>query len=81
MGGENAVDDENRAPGRELRDYVAFARAHGDTGDSRQVAEDLEDMLRVAWEIMTPEQRDAFREHADILALEEAVGGGMPAAG
>ncbi len=66
---------------RGLRDYVGFARAHGDTGDGRQVIGDLEDMLRVAWEITTPEQRAAFREHADILALEEAVGGGTPAAG
>jgi hypothetical protein len=34
-------------------------------------------MLRVAWEIMTPEQRSTFRSHADVLALEEAVGGGL----
>ena len=72
---------EDDAPERGLRDYIDFARAHGDTGDSRQVLEDLEDMLRVAWEIMTPEQHAAFRDHADILALEEAVGGGVPAAG
>ena len=71
----------NTTPPRELRDYLSYARAHGDTGDSRQVQADLEDMLRVAWTIMTPEQRDAFREHADILALEDAVGGGEPASG
>jgi hypothetical protein len=30
--------------------------------------------LRIAWDLMTPEQRAAFRQHADILALAEAAG-------
>ena len=64
---------------RDLSDYLAFARAHADTGDTRQHITDLEDMLRVAWDIMTPDQRHAFAGHADILALEEAAGG-TPAA-
>ena len=64
-------------PDHDLDDYLGFARAHGDTADTRQWVSDLEDMLRVAWEIMTPEQRSTFRTHADVLALEEAVGGGL----
>ena len=68
------------APERGLADYLGFARAHADTADTRQHVQDLEDMLRVAWEIMTPDQRDLFRGHADILALEDSVGGGGAAA-
>jgi hypothetical protein len=64
----------------DLADYLRFARAHSDTSDTRQWVSDLEDMLRVAWDLMTPEQKDAFRGHADILALEDAVSGGSAAA-
>jgi hypothetical protein len=32
-------------------------------------------MLRIAWDLMTPEQRSAFRDHPDILAIAEAAGG------
>ena len=67
-------------PGRALAEYLGFARAHADTADTRQHIQDLEDMLRVAWDLMTPEQHDLFRGHPDILALEEAVGGGAAAA-
>lgn len=72
--------DDDTAPERSLADYLGFARAHADTADTRQWVEDLEDMLRVAWDLMTPEQKEAFRGHPDILALEEDVGGGTAAA-
>lgn len=62
-------------PERELADYLGFARAHGATSDSRQWITDLEDMLRVAWTLMTREQLTEFRGHPDILAIEEAAGG------
>ncbi len=65
---------------RSLADYLGFARAHADTADTRQWMEDLEAMLRVAWDLMTPDQKAAFREHPVILALEEDVGGGTSAA-
>lgn len=68
------------APERGLADYLGFARAHADTADTRQWVEDLEDMLRVAWDLMTPEQKKAFRGHPVILAIEEDVGGGTSAA-
>lgn len=71
--------DDGAAPARSLSDYLGFARAHADTSDTRRWVEDLEDMLRVAWELMTPEQQAAFRGHPDVLALEEAVGGGTAA--
>jgi len=72
--------DDGAAPERGLADYLGFARAHVDTADTRQWVEDLEDMLRVAWDLMTPGQRAAFHRHPDILALEEDVGGGTAAA-
>jgi len=72
--------DDGVAPERGLADYFGFARAHADTADTRQWIADLEDMLRVAWDLMTPEQKAAFRSHPDILALEEDVGGGTAAA-
>ena len=37
-------------------------------------------MLRIAWDLMTPEQKAAFRDHPDIQALEDSVGGGTSAA-
>ena len=72
--------DEADGQNHGLADYLGFARAHADTTDTRQHVRDLEDMLRAAWEIMTPEQREAFRGHPDVLALEDAVGGGTAAA-
>jgi hypothetical protein len=71
---------DDTAPELGLADYLGFARAHADTADTRQWVEDLKDMLRVAWDLMTPEQKAAFRSHPVILALEEDVGGGTAAA-
>lgn len=54
--------------------YIAFATAHGETSDTRQVIGDLSDMLRAAWRLMTPDQQAAFREDADVLGIVEAAG-------
>jgi hypothetical protein len=59
---------------RGLDDYLGFARGHGEISDTRQWVADLEDMLRVAWDLMTSKQRAAFRGHPDILAIAEAAG-------
>jgi hypothetical protein len=76
----NAIDSEGgRDRERELDVYFGLARAHADTADTRQWITDLEDMLRVAWDLMTSEQREAFCTHADILALDDAVNGGSAA--
>jgi hypothetical protein len=66
--------DDEAARERGLDEYLALARGHGETSDTRQWVADLEDMLRVAWDLLTPEQRAAFRAHPDILALQEAAG-------
>jgi hypothetical protein len=76
----NAADtgDDHRSE-RDLRTYFGLARAHADTADTRQWVTDLEDMLRVAWDLMTPTQREAFCTHPDILALDDTVNGGSAA--
>lgn len=78
MADTNRTDD-GAVPERSLADYLGFARAHADTADTRQWVSDLTDMLRVAWDLMTPEQQAAFRGHPDVLAIEDAVGGGSAA--
>ncbi|TCZ56641.1 hypothetical protein [Roseicella aquatilis] len=75
-GRDDAADDEaagRAGPG--LDTYLGYARGHGETTDSRRWIADLEDMLRVAWDLMTPAQRAEFRDHPDILAMAEAAGG------
>lgn len=57
-----------------LDDYLGYARAHGEISDTKGWVSDLEDMLRVAWDLLTPEAQAAFREHPDILAIAEAAG-------
>ena len=57
-----------------LEDLLGYARAHASTSDTRAWIDDLERMLTIAWDLMTPEQRRQFREHADIVALVQAAG-------
>lgn len=74
MSGSDAVDPK----ATDLAHYLGCARAHGEVADSKQWIADLEDMLRVAWEVMEEPQRAAFRDHPDILALAEAAGESVP---
>ena len=60
--------------GPSLEELTAAARVHGEMTDTRQWLDNLERMIGVAWDIMTPDQRQVFRSHADILALLEAAG-------
>jgi hypothetical protein len=70
------VGDDGNAPepDRNLNDCLGFARRHSETTDTRQWVADLEHMLRIAWSLMLPEQRAAFREHPDVLGSAEAAG-------
>ncbi|MGE0372623.1 MAG: hypothetical protein AB7Q01_12110 [Gammaproteobacteria bacterium] len=65
---------EDTPDGVSLRELMDCARAHGEMTDTTQWLDNLERMIQVAWEIMTPTQRQAFREHADVLAIMEAAG-------
>jgi hypothetical protein len=75
-----ASDDETfgRAPSEmtshDIDAYLSMARAHSATEDSRAWIADLEDMLRVAWRLMSDEQKDAFRGDSEVLAISEAAG-------
>jgi hypothetical protein len=74
-------DDANPAFGRarseieplDIDAYLGMARAHSATDDSRKWVEDLEDIIRVAWRLMTEEQKQAFRGDPEILAISEAA--------
>jgi hypothetical protein len=57
----------------QLDDLLGCARAHGATSDTREWIADLESMLAVAWELMTEEQRSAFCQHPEVLAIIEAA--------
>ena len=58
----------------ELEVLLGCARAHGATSDTREWIADLECMLQVAWDLMTEEQRSAFRQQPEVLAIIEAAG-------
>lgn len=57
-----------------MEDLLRSARLHGESTDTRQWVDNLERMLAVAWDLMSDAQRQAFREHADVLAIVEAAG-------
>lgn len=58
----------------DIERLLGMARAHGETSDTHGWVSDLEDMLRVAWGLMTVSQQEAFCTHPDILAVAEAAG-------
>jgi hypothetical protein len=57
-----------------LTPIMEAARGHAEIGDTRQWIDNLERVIEVAWELMTPEQRRVFFEHADVVAMVEATG-------
>jgi hypothetical protein len=66
--------DQGDGPGCGPDELLSCARAHGETSDTRQWVDNLETMVRIAWDLMTEEQRKAFTTHGDILAIVEAAG-------
>ncbi len=66
--------DGSEVPGPDLDHYLAAARGHAETADTKQWASDLEDMLRAAWSLLTPAQKSEFREHPEVLAVMEMAG-------
>jgi hypothetical protein len=53
----------------EIEEYLTAAMNHGDNSEDDQEIGDLQEMLRVAWEIMTPQQRDQFRNDPCPLGI------------
>jgi hypothetical protein len=58
----------------DIESYVALARIHAETADTSQRIGDLEDLARVAWRIMTPEQRTLFLAEPEVLAIADSFG-------
>lgn len=42
---------------RDLEDFITAAKKHGEDSHPDHEVGDLQDLLRAAWEIMTPDQR------------------------
>jgi hypothetical protein len=55
---DSDAGDESMPVAQDRLDHLlGYARAHAATGDTRVWVDDLEQMLSVAWDLMTPEQR------------------------
>ena len=65
---------DNAAQPLSLAPIMEAARGHAEMGDTRQWIDNLERVIEIAWEIMSSEKRQAFCEHADVVALIEAAG-------
>jgi hypothetical protein len=54
-----------------LEDYLTAARQHGADEDPDHEVGDLQDLLRAAWSLMSPEQRSALMRSDPVLNLVE----------
>lgn len=55
----------------DIETYIEAARQHGEDDDPGHEVGDLQDMLRAAWELMAPEQKQALiRSPACQLCLQ-----------
>lgn len=54
-----------------LEDYLNAARQHGTDEDPDHEVGDLQDLLRAAWGLMSPEQRSALMQTDPVLNLAE----------
>lgn len=59
----------------DIETYIKAAQQHGEDDEPDHEVGDLQDILRVAWEIMTPDQRERFAK--DDAALAVLYAGGM----
>jgi hypothetical protein len=59
----------------DIESYLAMARVHGEDSDTHEWISDLEDIARVAWRLMTEDQKATFRAEPEILAITDAFGG------
>jgi hypothetical protein len=58
----------------DIESYLAMARVHGEESDPQDWVSDLEDIARVAWRLMTEEQKETFKAEPEILAITDAFG-------
>jgi hypothetical protein len=59
----------------DIEDFIEAARAHGSVEDPEHEISDLQDLLRVAWGLMSESQREAFVESDEAqMVLDAGVG-------
>lgn len=66
--GPDDFDDED------IESYLALARVHGEETDADEQIAALEDIARVAWRLLTEEQKETFRAEPEILAITDSFG-------
>ena len=73
-----AASDQKLGPSdfdeEDVESYLALARLHGEEVDAEEQIAALEDIARVAWRLMTEEQKETFRAEPEILALTDNFG-------
>jgi hypothetical protein len=57
----------------ELRDLLGFATAHGEASEPDHEVGDLQDMLTVAWNLMTDSQKQQFFSSPEVEQVVESV--------
>lgn len=58
-----------------VEDLIGFAQKHGEDSDPDHEVGDLQDLLRAAWKLMTPEQRRAMLTDASVSNVVESATG------
>jgi hypothetical protein len=61
----------------DIETFIAAAQKHGEDSEPDHEVGDLQDMLRAAWSIMTPEQRRTFATTEEVdNVMDSAYGDG-----
>lgn len=58
----------------DIETYISAAQQHGEDSEPDHEVGDLQDMLRVVWKLLTPQQKAAFRESEAALSTLEMGG-------
>lgn len=58
----------------DIESYLALARVQGEMAGNDEWIIALEDMTRVAWRLMTEDQKESFRAEPEIIALTDSFG-------
>lgn len=61
------------SPLLDIEFYIKAAEQHGEDSEPDHEVGDLQDFLREAWKIMTPEQRLNFAKNSDVHATLEGA--------
>jgi hypothetical protein len=54
--------------------YIEVAETHGDDSEADHEVGDLQDFFRVAWSLLSHEQRIAFAKSTDVQATLDGAG-------